>query len=156
MLPISELMSVNLIKVDLEPIDRLDAFHQIAKFLCDKDWIPPEAEDELYDRLVKREAICSTGLGHGVAMPHVYFEKLPKPMLLFARFQRTVDFESQDGIPVDKFFLLMGPKRDNTEHLRILARLARLLKDEEFIAALKQAQSPEDILAAVKDVETRH
>ncbi|MCB1154924.1 PTS sugar transporter subunit IIA, partial [bacterium] len=88
--------------------------------------------------------------------PHAYFEQIPEPMLIFARLSKGVDFDAPDDRPVDKIFMLLGGKRDHTQHLMIMARLSRMLKDTGFRQTLDTAGQPGAVLDAVRDVESRH
>lgn len=153
---IQNLMRGNLSLVDLEAKDRVDAFRRISIHLRQEGWISEDAEEELFGRLIRIEEPASTCLGRGVSVPHVYFEKVPEAMIVFAHLASPVDFGGKDGMPVSLVFLVMGPKRDDTEHLMILARLTRLLKDEEFRRRLEAAASGAEVMEAVRDVEMRH
>ena len=156
MLCIKEMMHENLVLLDIEAEGKYDALRNIASRLQRQGVIPENAEKEFYLRLEKKEMQSSTAVGNGIAIPHVYFEAVPKPVIVFVRFARPIDYNAPDGEPVDKIFLLMGPKRDNTEYLRILARLAHLFKDNDFHRKLSEALSAEAVLNAVGGVECRH
>src|SRR3954454_12484045 len=86
-------------------------------------------ERTIFDILLQREKLGSTGVGNGIAIPHGKMPKLTKLFGLFARLDRPVDFESLDGQPVDLVFLLLAPEGAGADHLKALARVARLLRD---------------------------
>ena len=78
---------------------------------------------------MQREKLGSTGVGNGIAIPHGKLPKLNKLFGLFARLERPIDFEALDGQPVDLMFLLLAPEGAGADHLKALARVARLLRD---------------------------
>ena len=87
---------------------------------------------------MQREKLGSTGVGNGIAIPHGKLPKLDKLFGLFARLDRPVDFEALDGQPVDLVFLLLAPEGAGADHLKALARVARLLRDPEVARKLRE------------------
>ncbi len=156
MVCIKDMMREELVILNLEAADKIDALQNITSRLRSDGRIPEHADKELFDRLKAKETQTSTAVGNGIAIPHVYFEAIPEPVIVFTRLIRPVDYDSPDGRPVDKIFLLMGPKRNNTEYLRILARLAHLFKDSGFLEKLSAAETNGAVIKAVTDVECRH
>ncbi len=98
----------------------------------------------IYDTLLQRERLGSTGLGRGIAVPHVKLNGLPGIVCLFARLTKPIDFESQDGEPVDLIFLLLAPDHAGGDHLKALARISRLVREP---AALERLRSAPDLTA---------
>ena len=90
-----------------------------------------QSERAILDILQQREKLGSTGVGNGIAIPHGKLPKLGKLFGLFARLERPVDFDALDGQPVDLVFLLLAPEAAGADHLKALARVARLLRDPE-------------------------
>jgi Kef-type K+ transport system membrane component KefB/mannitol/fructose-specific phosphotransferase system IIA component (Ntr-type) len=110
---------------------------------------------EVYARCVlEREALSSTGVGEGVAIPHAEIPGLERPALAFARLAEGVDFDAPDGQPVRLVFLLLVPPRAHDRHLQLLSALARLLTQDEVKAGLHAARDPSGVLA-VLDGATR-
>lgn len=97
-------------------------------------------EREIFETLLQRERLGSTGIGRGVAIPHAKFAKLDSLVGLFARAEKPIDFESLDGEPVDLMFLLLAPEGAGADHLKALARIARLLRDEKIAEELRRAR----------------
>ncbi len=97
-----------------------------------------------------RELLGATALGHGVAVPHAATAGVNQPLIAYGRSRKGVNFHASDGQLVHHVFLLLGPPARQSLHLRILARLTRLLAQRDFRAALDAAQSPEDVLGAVQ------
>lgn len=101
----------------------------------------------------EREQMLSTGIGHGVAVPHARHavnELFVHPAIVFARTAAPVAFDAVDGRPVDLFFLLAVP---TAEHLSSVARVSRLAREERLLGALRAAQSPAAAVAALLSVE---
>ena len=94
-------------------------------------------ERAILEILQQREKLGSTGVGNGIAIPHGKLPKLGKLFGLFARLERPVDFEALDGQPVDLVFLLLAPEGAGADHLKALARVARLLRDADIARKLR-------------------
>ncbi|MGF1549587.1 MAG: PTS sugar transporter subunit IIA [Sphingomonadaceae bacterium] len=107
-------------------------------------------------RLAERERLGSTGFGNGAAIPHARIEGLERLYGYFARLEKPVDFEAIDRIPVDLVFLLLSPPDAGAEHLKALARISRLLRDEAVLAKLRGARSRDAIYAVLAASETEN
>lgn len=105
---------------------------------------------EVFNALLHRERLGSTGLGHGIAIPHVKFKSLKSIVCIFARLETPIDFDSPDGDPVDLVFLLLAPEHAGGDHLKALARISRLVREP---AALEQLRNAPD-KAALKTLLT--
>src|SRR5271165_4372528 len=92
---------------------------------------------EIFDALLQRERLGSTGVGNGIAIPHGKLPKCDKIFGIFARLERPIDFEALDGAPVDLIFLLIAPEAAGADHLKALARIARVLRDSTLTAKLR-------------------
>ncbi|MBP1842217.1 PTS system nitrogen regulatory IIA component [Rhizobium petrolearium] len=99
---------------------------------------------EISEVLINRENLGSTGIGAGVAIPHAVVKGIDRHFCLFARLVRPVDFEAVDDQPVDLVFLLLNPE-SRPEHLNILSCIARRMREEETVAAIRRAASPEEV-----------
>lgn len=99
------------------------------------------------DALAEREQAGSTGVGHGVAVPHARLEGLERLRGVFVRLDHPTDFGSIDDQPVDLIFALFAPPQAGSEHLRALARVSRLLRQTELREHLRQARTPDAIHA---------
>ncbi len=104
-------------------------------------------EREIFETLNQRERLGSTGVGNGIAIPHGKLAKMDKLFGMFARLERPIDFESLDGEPVDLIFLLLAPETAGADHLKALARVARLLRDPEVARKLRQCRDAQAIHA---------
>jgi len=103
----------------------------------------------IFETLTQREKLGSTGVGAGIAIPHGKLPKLEKIFGLFARLERPIDFESLDGQPVDLIFLLLAPEGAGADHLKALARIARLLREADVVAKLRDTRDADAIYAVL-------
>jgi nitrogen PTS system EIIA component len=108
-----------------------------------------QAERSVFETLMQREKLGSTGVGNGIAIPHGKLANLGKLFGLFARLDRPVDFEALDGQPVDLLFLLLAPETAGADHLKALARVARLLRDPDVARKLRESRDAEAIYAVL-------
>ena len=106
-------------------------------------------EREIFDTLNSRERLGSTGVGNGIAIPHGKLAKMDKLFGLFARLDKPIDFEALDGEPVDLVFLLLAPEAAGADHLKALARVARLLRDPEAARKLRASRDAAAIYAVL-------
>ena len=109
----------------------------------------------ILDALAERETASSTGVGHGVAVPHARLDGLQRMRAVFVRLDHPVAFESVDDRPVDLIFALFAPTDAGVEHLRALARVSRLLRQGELREQLRQARSADAMFALLsRDVKS--
>src|ERR1051325_7035647 len=106
-------------------------------------------ERVIFDTLMQREKLGSTGVGNGIAIPHGKLPKLEKLFGLFARLDRPIDFEALDGQPVDLIFLLLAPEGAGADHLKALARIARLLRDVDVAKKLRASRDAQAIYSVL-------
>ena len=102
---------------------------------------------KVFDALLEREALGPTGLGHGVAIPHAQIAGLDRLRGIFVCLEKPVDFGSVDDEPVDLLFALLAPKGQASDHLRALARVSRLLRQNRLREQLRNARNCDAILA---------
>jgi len=108
-----------------------------------------QSERTIFDILMQREKLGSTGVGNGIAIPHGKLPNLGKLFGLFARLDRPIDFEALDGQPVDLVFLLLAPEGAGADHLKALARIARLLRDTDVADKLRQSHDADALYAVL-------
>ncbi|MEM9061313.1 MAG: PTS IIA-like nitrogen regulatory protein PtsN [Pseudomonadota bacterium] len=101
--------------------------------------------------LVAREKLGSTAMGNGVAIPHARIEGLDTIIGLFARLEKPVDFEAADSQGVDLIFTLLAPEAAGANHLRALAKVSRLMRDEQFRAKLRASDNSESLHALLTE-----
>lgn len=102
---------------------------------------------QVFDILVERERLGSTGVGAGLAIPHGKLPQLSSLRGMFARLEKPVDFDAIDDQPVDLVFLLLAPEGSGADHLKALARVSRIMRDKAFCDKLRGSDSPDAIYA---------
>ena len=106
-------------------------------------------ERSIFEVLLQREKLGTTAVGYGVAIPHGKLPKLEKMFGLFARLERPIDFEAMDGQQVDLMLLLLAPEGAGADHLKALARVARLLRDQDIANKLRASRDAESLYAVL-------
>ena len=105
----------------------------------------------IFETLLKREKLGSTGIGQGIAIPHGKLPSISRVYGLFARLASPVDFESVDGQPVDLVFVLLAPEHAGADHLKALARISRLLRESSVVAKLRGTEDAEGLYAILTE-----
>jgi PTS system nitrogen regulatory IIA component len=108
-------------------------------------------ERNIFDVLLERERLGTTGVGKGIAIPHGKMAELDRLHGIFARLDTPVDFDSVDDQPVDLVFLLLAPETAGADHLKALARISRLLRDSKMCEKLRSLDKPQDIYRLLAD-----
>lgn len=98
-------------------------------------------EKEIFDVILQREKLGSTGVGNGIAIPHGKLTNIASIQGIFARLETPIDFEALDEQPVDLVFLLLAPEGAGADHLKALSRIARVLRDQDLVAKLRASDS---------------
>lgn len=101
----------------------------------------------IFDALVERERLGTTGVGRGIAVPHGKLPGLDRLYAVFARLETPVDFDAVDDQPVDLMFLLLAPESAGAEHLKALAKVSRLLRDKSMCAKLRGTDNADALYA---------
>lgn len=104
---------------------------------------------DIFNRLIERERLGSTGLGHGVALPHARIGNNEKTIGAFIKLDKGVDFDSPDREPADLLFALLVPENHTDEHLQILAALAGMFSNPEFCASLRTCNDPQALYSKI-------
>ncbi len=113
-------------------------------------------ERTIFDVLLARERLGSTGVGNGIAIPHGKLADLDKPYGLFARLAEPIDFDAVDDQPVDLVFLLLAPESAGADHLKALARVSRLLRDKATCEKLRTSNGPTSLYALLTEPAAPH
>jgi PTS system nitrogen regulatory IIA component len=145
-MPTTDLVAPNAIIPALKVNGKKQALQEIAAKAAE---LIGQNDRAILEILLQREKLGSTGVGNGVAIPHGKLGKLNKVFGLFARLERPVDFEALDGQPVDLVFLLLAPEGAGADHLKALARVARLLRDPEVARKLRESRDAEALYAVL-------
>jgi PTS system nitrogen regulatory IIA component len=128
-MPLTDLVAPRAIIPALKVNNKKQALQEFAARAAE---ISGQNERDIFEVLQQREKLGSTAVGNGVAIPHGKLPKLKQLFGLFARFERPVDFEALDSQPVDLAFVLLAPEGAGADHLKALARVARVLRDPEI------------------------
>ncbi len=145
-MPTTDLVSPNAIIPAMKVNGKKQALQEIAAKAAE---LTGHNEKAVFEILLQREKLGSTGVGNGVAIPHGKLQKLGSVFGLFARLERPIDFDALDGQPVDLIFLLLAPEGAGADHLKALARVARLLRDPEVARKLRASNGAEAIYAVL-------
>jgi PTS system nitrogen regulatory IIA component len=111
---------------------------------------------EVFNTLLQRERLGSTGVGRGIAIPHGKLSGIGKLFGLFARLEHPIDFEAMDGEPVDLVFLLLAPDTAGADHLKALAKISRLLREPSAIDKLRACTDRTSIYAVLTEPSASH
>jgi nitrogen PTS system EIIA component len=145
-MPLSDLISPSAIIPSLKVNNKKQAIQELAARAAA---LNQQNEGTILEILLQREKLGSTGVGNGVAIPHGKLAKLGGLFGLFARLERPIDFEALDGQPVDLIFLLLAPEAAGADHLKALARVARLLRDPEIARRLRESRDTDALYAVL-------
>jgi len=145
-MPLTDLVAPNAIVPALKVNGKKQAIHELAARAAK---LTGQSERLIFETLMQREKLGSTGVGNGIAIPHGKLPKLEKLVGLFARLERGIDFEALDGQPVDLVFLLLAPETAGADHLKALARVARLLRDADVVRKLRDSRDAEALYAVL-------
>jgi PTS system nitrogen regulatory IIA component len=115
--------------------------------------VPRISTNEVFDSLIGRERLGSTGLGHGVAIPHGRIQRLQEPVGAFMSLNNGVDFDAIDRLPVDLLFALLVPQEATDAHLQLLAQLARMFSDSGFTQRLRATRDDQELYELLRHWE---
>jgi PTS system nitrogen regulatory IIA component len=148
---ITELIGVNTVVPSLRVTSKKQALQELAKRSAE---LTGMAERTIFDVLLERERLGTTGVGNGIAIPHGKLAGLKKLHGLFARLEQPIDFDAIDDQPVDLIFLLLAPEGAGADHLKALARVSRLLRDPQICQKVRGSDSAEAIYALLANAAT--
>lgn len=140
MMDLAELIGPEAIVADLRATNKKQALQELAERAAKLTGLH---ERQIFDVLLERERLGTTGVGNGIAIPHGKLPGLTRLYGLFARLATPIDFESIDERPVDLIFLLLAPEGAGADHLKALARVSRLLRDQAVCEKLRKTDNPE-------------
>jgi len=143
---LSELLKPEAVLPALRVNGKKQALQEISERAAAVSGLPARA---IFDALLQRERLGSTGVGDGVAIPHGKLAKCERIFGVFARLERGIDFEAPDGLPVDLIFMLIAPESAGADHLKALASIARLLRNAAVAGQLRATRDPAALYALV-------
>jgi PTS system nitrogen regulatory IIA component len=145
-MPLDDLVAPDAIIPALKVNNKKQALQELSARAAE---LTGQSERGVFEILLQREKLGSTGVGNGIAIPHGKLPKLDKLFGLFARLDRPIDFEALDSQPVDLVFLLLAPEGAGADHLKALARVARLLRDPDVAAKLRESRDGDALYAVL-------
>ena len=139
---LSEIINVNRIKNDVNVLSKKRALEELSNLIT-QDQTQLSASN-IFDSLISRERLGSTGVGYGIAIPHGRIKNCEQITGAFIKLEQGVDFDAMDNQLVDILFALIVPEESTDEHLQVLALLASMFNDEGFRRKLHESQSEEE------------
>jgi PTS system nitrogen regulatory IIA component len=139
---IGEVLSPNDILLDFDAPDKERVFEAVARLLQGRCGF---AQAQLVESLIAREECGSTGIGHGVAIPHARVKGLARPFGVYVRTRLPIPFDAPDGKPVSDLLVLFVPEQAAQQHLRLLAQVAEMFADGRFRQQLHAAADPAEV-----------
>ncbi len=154
-LQLVDLLSPDRIKIPLESTDKDALIRELCALLATASGLTDEEEDEVREAVLEREAVLSTGIGDGVAIPHGKSEHVDGLVMVAGRTRGPVDFEALDDKPVQLILLLVGPESASSVHVKVLSRISRVLRDGRLRERLIAADSAGEFLSRLREAEGR-
>lgn len=134
---LNELIEVSAVMPALKVNSKKQLLQLLAEKAASVTGLP---EREVFDTILQRERLGSTGVGNGIAIPHGKIAGIPQITGIFARLETAIDFEALDDQPVDLVFLLLAPEGAGADHLKALSRIARVLRDSDIVSKIRGTQ----------------
>lgn len=147
---LGDFLSQDAVITDIKASSKKQVLQAISEVAGELTSLPAR---QIFDTIIQREKLGSTGVGNGVAIPHGKFEKYDRITGVFVRLGSAVDFDALDDEPVDIIFMLMAPEEAGADHLKALSRVARVLRDPRRVAAIRAAADAAGIYHALTDAE---
>ncbi len=150
---ISDLITPSTIVPSLKVTSKKQALQELARHGAESTGL---GEREIFEILLERERLGTTGVGGGVAIPHGKLPGLKRLYGVFARLETPIDFDAIDEQPVDLIFLLLAPETAGADHLKALARVSRSLRDKETCEKLRGSDTAEALYALLTEAPASH
>jgi len=151
---ILDILDKRMIVSRLTSSDKTGVLRELVRVLAQ---VEEEVDEErMLEILLERESLGSTGIGEGVAIPHGKSKDVKRLLASFGRSLPGIDFQSLDGKPAHLFFLLVAPENSAGIHLKALARISRLMKDQAFRKRLMEANSSEEIYSLFSEEDEKY
>lgn len=149
---LTDLLTPERIRIPLKSRSKEELLRELVEVITQHDGVDdPEA---VLKAVLEREAVLSTGIGNGVAIPHGKSSAVPELRMAAGLTRQPVDFDALDGQPVRLFFMLVGPESAAGPHIKALSRISRLVRKESVRARLESARNAEEFYRALKEAET--
>ncbi len=150
---LSDLVDVSAVLPSLKANSKKQLLQLLAEKAAAATGLP---ERVIFDTILQRERLGSTGVGNGIAIQHGKLAGVDKIFGVFARLEQPVDFEALDDRPVDLVFLLLAPEGAGADHLKALSRIARVLRDNDTVQKIRNTKDAAAIFALLSETATPH
>ena len=148
---LTDLLSPERIKIPLTAVSKEELLRELVDVVTGSD--RKEDQDDVLRAVREREAVLSTGIGHGVAIPHGKSSAIGELRMAAGRVVEPIEFDALDGEPVSLVFLLVGPESAAGPHIKALSRISRIVRRDDVRARLIAAKSAEEFLQALEEAE---
>lgn len=138
---------------EVRSMQKPDLLTEMVDSLVDAGCLDPESRDSVVDALLRREEIGSTGIGHGIAIPHAKHPAVRRLLGAYAHSSTGIDYSSLDGRPVKSVFLILWPDGVIGPHLEAIAQVSRILKQNSFLERLKEASDKREIVSLFSEAD---
>jgi len=145
---ITDMLRQDFLSLSLQAQDKEEVLSELCSLLSSKINFD---HDAMVKVLIEREKLGTAGIGDGIAIPHGKLKDLEDTYVAFSRSQKGIPFDSMDGKPVHLFFLLLAPEKSTGQHLKTLAKLARMFKDKNFRTCLMDAQTSNELYRIISE-----
>lgn len=150
---IDDLIGPNGVIANLRVTSKKQALQELAKRAAE---ITGQPERAIFEVLIERERLGTTGVGNGIAIPHGKLAGIDRLYGLFARLETAIDFDAIDEQPVDLIFMLLAPENAGADHLKALARVSRLLRDKATCEKLRGSDRADALYALLTEPAASH
>ena len=151
---ITDILKKEYIIEDLVSSDKESTLDELSSFLKDKGMV--SNKETLQSALMEREALGSTGIGENVAIPHAKISAIDQIVTVFGRSIKGIEFDSLDKKPVHFIYLVLAPMNSSGQHLKVLARISRLLKNKSLRESIISATEANQIYAIIADEDSKY
>ncbi|HLQ67420.1 MAG TPA: PTS sugar transporter subunit IIA [Candidatus Limnocylindrales bacterium] len=151
---LSELLNEQSVNLSLQARDKESSIKELVQLLESAHGV--NTRGEILSKVLQRESMMSTGIGNGVAIPHGKTRLLDHLLAACGVSQAGIDFDTMDGEPATLFLLLVSPESQRGPHVKALANVSRLLKEESVRNALRQSTTPAEFLRVLREAEDRY
>ena len=150
---LGDLLSTEEVFPSLKAKSKKHVLQEIARIAGDKTGLD---QRDIFDVLLQRERLGSTGVGHGIAIPHGRLPTIDRIVCLFARLDEPINFDAIDDEPVDLVFLLLAPETAGADHLKALARISRLIREPQTLEKLRGSRERSALYSVLTEASASH
>jgi PTS system nitrogen regulatory IIA component len=150
---LADLITPKSVVANLKATSKKQALQELSRRMAEITGLP---ERDIFDVLLERERLGTTGVGMGIAIPHGKLPGLTRLYGMFAKLERPIDFEAIDDQPVDLVFVLLAPESAGADHLKALARISRLLRNRAICEKLRGSDSADALYALITEEAASH